>query len=292
MHMTEQTRTDLKKGIVLVLFAWLFFATSYLITKIIGPRTTVPTLLFFRFNVGILLLLPWMLEKKSYAVYSPSLIFIRALAGLLNTAFVYMAVQTISLVDTTLLTNSAPLFVPFIVWLWLKKPIQHSLWPALILGFVGIILILHPDREIFHLGAFLALGSGIATAVSLVAMRHASHKERLPTVLFYTFVFGWVVTLPFLWGHFKVGSPLTLLALIGVGILATLGQWSLFKALRFGKASYIAPFGYASVLYSAAFDWLIFAQIPDLWAWMGVILVTLAGILIIYKSNASPSLKS
>lgn len=280
----------LKIGVIIVIIAWAFFATSYLISKIITNQTTVPTMLFFRFIVGTLFVLPWMLKepKSSFKPLNPNLIFIRAIAGLINTAFIYLAVRTISLVDTTLLTNSAPLFVPILSAIWLKKKIELKIWISVLIGFVGIVFILHPDKEILNWGALLALGSGIATAISLITVRMAKN-EKFYTVLFYMFFLGLIATIPFAILHWKL-TPTLILPLTCLGILATLGQWGLFKALQYAGASHIAPFGYVSVIFSALFDVIFFNILPDFYSLIGVLLVVTSGIIIMI--NVGPKNKS
>jgi drug/metabolite transporter (DMT)-like permease len=278
VHPPEYHR-DFKKGIFFILLAWFFFALCYLISKLIVAQTSVSSIIFFRGAVGTLLILPWMLHNKSlFKTSRPGLIIFRGISSTFGVAFIYLAVRTISLVDATLLQNTAPFFVPFLAYLVLKAPIDHRLWLPIIVGFVGIALILNPNRQMFNIGTIYALAGGFSTAVGILTIRMSTKTEKITTVLFYTFLVGWLISLPLIFFFWKVDSWDVMGALLLLGLLAFLGQWGIFKALQYGKASHIAPFSFSSVFFSAIFDWAIFHQVPDMWVLLGMACVLAGGI--------------
>lgn len=272
-------RHDLKKGIFLVLIAWLCFATLYMVSKLLDTQTTVPTMLFFRNVFGFCAVLPWIFKQypKSIEVKNVKIVVLRSLMGLLNLFFIFLAVDRISLVNTTLLNNSAPFFVPFIVWFWLKKDINSKIWPAIVVGFIGIALILQPNRRIFNLGAVYALLSGVCLAITIITMRLTTKKEKLLTFLFYFFTIGVVVTLPFAIAYWKVENMGTLIGLLSIGLLSATGQVFLFHGLKFAKAHVLAPFAYSTVIFSGIYEWLIWGNTPTPIAYIGTILIIAAG---------------
>ncbi len=278
---------DLKRGILLILIAWLFFSTSYLMAKLVADTASIYSLLWIRYAIGVICVMPWMIyhRKVSFKSSNLGLISIRTISYFINTWFTFIAAQLIPLVDATLLFSSAPIFVPFIIWLWLKRPIASKLWPCIILGFIGVILILNPTKQIFNPGALLALAAGITSAVSLVVTRMVAHKEQVHTLLFYVFLLSLIAITPLaIWG-WKILTWKAFWFIIVIGISSTVGQWLLFKSLQYGKSSYIAPFGYVSVIYSGIFDWLIFGKIPGVLTFVGIVLVMAAGIILILSSK-------
>ncbi|NGX59559.1 MAG: Riboflavin transporter [Chlamydiae bacterium] len=274
---------NLKKGIFLVILAWLCFSTLYMLAKVIEKQTTIPTMLFFRNVLGLAFIAPFIFKEwpKSLEVKNIKIVVIRSMMGILSLFFIFLAVQKISLVNTTLLNNSAPLFVPFIVWFWLKKPVNHKLWPAVIFGFIGIALILQPDSRIFNLGSAYALASGLCLAVTFITMRMASKKENLSSFLLYFFAIGMVATLPFAIFDWKIENGWILLALFGIGLMSFMGQVLFYYALKFGKAHHIAPFTYSAVVFSGIYEWLIWDKAPSLIAYIGMVLIIASGIWIV-----------
>lgn len=223
-----------------------------------------------------------MRKSASFKIVHPGWTILRALVSVLNIALIFLAVQEIPLIDSTLLLNAAPFFVPFLVWIFLKEPINHKLWLPILTGFIGIIFILKPNREIFNWGAIYALLSGVCTALSLIIVRYLTGREKLVTVLFYLFLISTLFSLPTAIYFWETPSYSLFGMLLLLGVFTFLGQWTLFKALEYGDASHIAPFGYAAVVYTGIFDWLFFNQLPDLFTLLGVVFIVLGGMWILH----------
>jgi len=275
---------NLPKGIILVLIAWLCFSTLWALSKVMETQTTVPTMIFFRSVVGIILVLPWVIKRwpKSLKINNKRVVFIRSIVGLVNLVFILLAVQQISIVNTTLLNNSAPFFVPFLLVIFFKTPIQHKLWPAIALGFIGVFLVLHPDERIFNWGAIYGLLSGICLATMIVTMRITTHSETLVSFLLYFFLIGLVAVAPFAILNWKVESMMTLVGLLSMGLLSLIGQIFLFHGLKFGKAHELAPFSYSTVIFAGLFDWFLWGNIPEAIAYLGMALIIAGGLWIAY----------
>ena len=282
---------DLKKGIIYVVIGWFCLSTMYMLSKLLADQTSVPMMLFFRSFLGVLFLAPWIIKElpQSLKVVNLKTVIIRSVLALFNLCFIFLAVQKISLINATLLSNSAPFFVPFIVWFWLRIPIDHKHWPAIIVGFIGIALILHPDRRLFNIGAFYGILSGITLAFILVLMRLTSKSESLYSFMLYFSGIGGLISLPFAIYYWQIDNWCTLLGLIGMGVFATLGQVFLYYALKHAKARQLAPFMYSSVIFSGIYEWLIWGHTPRPVAYLGMLLIIGAGAWIVYVSRPKAS---
>lgn len=280
-------KANLKKGIAFVVFAWFCFSCGFAIAKLLGDQTTVPTLLFVRCLVGTLALTPWMIAKwpKSLYIQQKGAVFIRCLVGFAAFGFIFLAIERISLVNATLLNNSAPFFVPFFVWIYFKKVMDWKLWPAILVGFIGIALILRPTDKIFNWGATFALFSGMCLAISSIVLRKSSHKENPTAYLFYYYFFGVVAAIPFLFFSWKIENFTTLLGLIAIGLFSVLGQYFLFHGFKHGKAHQLAPLSYATVLFAGIFEWIFWAEIPPPIAYVGAILIIASGVWIAWTGR-------
>ncbi len=271
---------NLKKGIIYILIAWLLFTLMTIATRYASVRISIPTVLLFQNAIGFISVLPWLGVHGWGLLHTErfGLILLRSLVSVVAIAFSFFAVQRTSLVDTMLLQNASPLWLPFVVLLWRKIPINHSLWPGLIGGFVGIVLILQPGKELIQLGSIFALIAGMLQSVNMVSLRLLSYTERNHTVMFYYFLISVLVSLPFSlyqWTtpNFKEWGEIAL-----VGILFTLGQWAFMRAFHNAKASQLGPFCYSAVVFAVLIDWALYGQIPGLWTWIGIALVCAGGI--------------
>lgn len=280
-------RTNLKKGILLCLFAWACFSIMYAISKGLQDHTNVAMMAFFRNILGLIVVLPWIAKgwPKSLQVKNLKMIVIRSISGLLNLLFVFLAVQKVSLVDATLLNNTAPLIVPFVVLFWLKIPIERKIWAASILGFIGVALILHPTKLAANLGVLYGLLAGITLAVSLVLTRMSTRHESFYTFLLYFFGTGLLLTAPFAIANWQIDDLWTLAGLLGISFFSALGQVGLFYGLREGKARELAPIAYSSVVFSGLLEWIIWGIVPQPVFYIGMALIVAAGLWIVLESR-------
>ena len=114
--------------------------------------------------------------------------------------FYFFALSKISLLEATLLRNSAPLMVPLLIFLALREPVSRRSLPPLLLGFAGVVLVLRPgfaELSIWHL---VALVSGLGLAISMITTRMLASTEPANRILFYYFAVSLMVSVPFfLW---------------------------------------------------------------------------------------------
>lgn len=277
---------NLRKAAFFQILAWFFFAAAYLVSKMITFKTTVPMMLLFRGLIPTLLLLPIMMHRgwQSFRVSAPGWLIARCFVTTATITFIFLSVRTIPLVDTTLLANSAPFFVPFLVFALMKKPIDHRLWLPIAFGFIGVIFILRPTPDLLRLGALFALGSGISTALAGIISRELIKKVSSQTMLFNLFLFSLLVSIPFAVFYWELSQD-TILPLVLIGVFILIAQWAFFRSFAYAEASYVAPFGYASVFFGGLFDWMFFGDFPHPLTWVGMILVIASGIWILRQGR-------
>lgn len=278
--MNHPTHQSHKIGIMYILIAWLFFTAMTLIVRFIGPKISIVSILLFQNFIGLLTTLPWFLKHGWGLLHTNrlGLLLSRTLFSIFSIGLSFLAVQKTTLVTTILLNSSSPLWIPFVLLIWRKLPLNHFLWPGLIGGFIGIFLILNPGRELFEAGAFLALGAGILQSLNMVSLRVLSYTERNHTVLFYYFLICSLLCLPFAIYEWTTPNFIQWGQIIGVGILFALGQWAFVRAFHFAKASLLGPFSYSAVVFAVLLDWIFFQEIPGLFTWIGIGLVCMGGI--------------
>ncbi len=277
----------MKKAIFFTLCGWLSFSLMYLASKMVGPQSNVATMVFFRNVIGIVTITPFIIRRfpKSLEVKSFRAIFIRSLSGLGNLIFIFLAIQKLSLVNVTLLNNTAPFFVPFLLWFFLKAPVEKKIWPAVVVGFIGVALILRPDTAIFNMGSIYGILSGICLAITTISLRAVARAAHVTTYVFYFFLIGLIATTPFAFAYWDVPSFPILLGLLSIGLFSGLGQFFVYFGMREAKPEQIAPLSYSTVVFAGLFDWVLWDKIPPLLAFFGMTLIILAGIWIALSSK-------
>ncbi len=283
----EATHRNLRSGIFYMLIAWLLFTLMTLFARFASKTIPLASILFLQNLIGLITLIPW-IKKHGWELMRTErfgLLLFRSIASISAIGLSFLAVQKTSLVDTMLLNNASPLWVPFVVLIWLKIPINHSLWTGLIAGFIGIVLILHPGKEFLQVGALFALAAGILQSINMVSIRVLSYTERNHTVMFYYFLICTLISLPFSIYEWVRPDFLAWVEIIAIGLSLALGQWAFVRAFHHGKASELGPFCYSAVVYSVLIEWALYNRVPGLLAWVGIALVCAGGIWAIRFSN-------
>jgi drug/metabolite transporter (DMT)-like permease len=279
-------------GISYILLAMLFLAILSLLSRYTSKNVPLSMILMFQGVIGWILVLPWVYVHGWGTVRTErfGLLFFRSfVGGVIGFGLVFLAVQKISLVNTLLLNSVGPIFVPLVLRVWRKVPINHLLWPGLIGGFIGIALILQPTKSIINPGALFALAAGIILSFNIVSNRLLSYTERNHTVMFYYFGITAITCLPLSLYQWVWPSFMDWCGIVAIGILTMAMQWFNFRAYHFAKASVLGPFVYSSVVYSVILDWAIYGEIPNFIAWIGIALVCVGGIWTILFNPPAPS---
>jgi drug/metabolite transporter (DMT)-like permease len=268
-------------GALLIVLAFACVAVMSAFGKA-AKGVSTGAIVFFQNFISLILFSPWVL-RKGFAELRTSRVWLhlmRAFGGLLSQALMFAAVKRIALVDAVLLSNSAPLFIPLVAWVWLKEKIGGMVWISLAIGFAGVILILHPSPALLaHPAALLAVSAALFSAFALVAVNQLSNTEPAQRILFYYFLFSAAAAAPFAFLQWKNPTSREWLALGGIGAMMALSQWLIILAYKQASAERIAPFNYTVVIFSGLIGWVVWNNRPDLLALAGVLLVTAGGVL-------------
>jgi drug/metabolite transporter (DMT)-like permease len=271
-------------GMIFGVLAALFFTLMSLMTKLIGERASVDTILFSRFFISLILVFPWACKhsKEIFKVSQPIRLLFRAIFTLIALACFFYALQFISLTNGLLLNNTSPLFVPLIVLILHQVKTSHKIWIGIILGFIGIGLVLKPAGNFFHYASLIGLTSGLFSAIAYVFIRFLTKQVSILHILFYNFLICSCMTALLLPIHWKSFNSSILILLLAVGIFGAFYQF--FSTLSLAKAPVriMAPLQFLSIVFGVLADFFIWNQTPDLYGFIGIGLVILGGILTIY----------
>jgi drug/metabolite transporter (DMT)-like permease len=266
-------------GAMLIVLAFLLVAVMSALGK--GAAVSTSAIVFFQNFISLLLFLPWALSHGTGALKTRHLLLhgVRGLGGLLSQALMFIAILKMPLMNTVLLSNSAPLFIPLIAWVWLREKITASTAISLGIGFVGVLLILKPGPDLLrNPAALLATAAAVCSAVALVTVNRLSSSEPTYRILFYYFLIASLFTAPFLPFGWRSPTSRQWLFLLGIGLCQAGSQLLIIFAYRYAKPGRIAPFNYSVVVFSGLIGWIVWHNRPDLLALLGVVLVSAGGI--------------
>lgn len=291
----EQTPPHLGLGIFTCLVAYIFFVTASSLVWNFGDRFPTIQIIFILNVISLLCILPLALrngfERLKTSVLPVHLL--RDSMGALSYYLYYLAIRYLNLTDATTLNYSAPFFVPFIWWIWMREKIDIHVWWSIIIGFIGVAVILNPTKLILQEGFTFGVFAGIASAIAFAALRVLNlKKEPMSRTLFYYFFFSTIFSAPFAWVYWVQPNGMEWLEAVGIGFATFIAQMLLTIAYRYGTASYLSPLGYATVVYAGISSWLIFAVAPSIRSIIGTILIVLGGTLTYVLKKKPEGLKS
>ncbi len=272
----------------------LFFAGMGACVKAAGQSLPNAEVVFFRNGLGLLALLPLVFRRglRDMRTVHAREHLVRGVAGLGAMYCFFYALAHMRLAEAVLLNYSMPLFLPFIEKLWLGEPVPPRLGRSLSLGFAGVILILKPGPGLFEPVALFGVGAALLGALAQVGVRRLTQTEPTTRIVFYfaliattvsalPLAHAWVTPAPSLWG-----------ILLATGGLATLGQIFLTRAYAEAPAARVGPFIYATVVFAAVLDWLVWGSLPGLLTALGAVLVAGAGVLTLSRARSPVATES
>lgn len=202
----------------------------------------------------------------------------RGLVLVAEVACFVLAFRYLGLAEAHAIAAVAPLIVTALSAPFLGETVGPRRWGAVLVGFLGVLIILRPGFGVFDPAGLLALAGASLLAVYQILTRRVSGGDSAMTSLLYTGLVGLAVTSligPFLW------TPPTAMGwavLIGIGILGTLAHLTLIKALEAAPASVIQPFHYMLFLWAIVMGIVVFGEVPDVATFVGGAVVTASGL--------------
>lgn len=275
----------------------IFFSFGYAVTvslctcfaKLISHATTEGMIVFSRFSVGmvylgIILLLHRMRGNWDFTAKTKHLHLhvLRAVAAFSAQFAIFYAAKFIPLATANLMLLTHPLFIPILGAIFLATVTSRQNWIAIIIGFIGIILILKPGQEVFQPAALIGLAGGLFAAISMLGVHEIGKYDKPLTILFYYFGIAFLISLAV--AAFSWQTPtdsFTILILLGVGMSGALAQECSIRALINAPPKIVAPMMYLTVVVSGFLDWLVWHETLDLVSWFGIIIVCSSAIMII-----------
>ncbi|MEN5425453.1 DMT family transporter [Stenotrophomonas pennii] len=266
--------------------AWLMLGSTlsfgFMALAIRYATAHVPTqeVAFFRNAFGLVALLPMLLRPGRAPLRTQQLprYFMRSAIGLASMLCAFWALGHLPMAQAVSLSYSTPLFVTIAAVLWLGETVRVRRWAAVIIGFIGVLVIVRPGTGSFSVGSLVAVAAAVLSSVVAIQIKQLTRVDSADTVVFYTYVF-WVplslIPALFVW-QWPAGIAWLWLALTGV--LGTLGQLLWTRALRLGEVSALTPISFMQLPLVSVMAWLLFGEALDRW--------TVIGALVILGSNA------
>ncbi|GAA2071394.1 DMT family transporter [Williamsia deligens] len=272
---------NLPLGAALTTAAFFCVATVGALAKVSGQYTSTGVLLLCQNFVGLLVLVPMAVRGGLPFVrtHRISLHLLRAATGTACWYGLFYAITQIPLANATLLTYSAPLWMPFIAWALTRQRVSRPTWIGATVGFVGVLLVLQPQSAGFGVGELSALIAALMLAVAMMSVRWLGATEPIARVLFYYFLLSTLLAIPFALVDLEAPPARAWPWLIALGVAQIASQALIVVAYRYAPAEKVGPCIYSVIVFAALFDWLVWDHPPSLMTYAGMALVVCGGVI-------------
>ncbi|WPZ35638.1 DMT family transporter [Thalassobaculum sp. OXR-137] len=277
-------------GIGLMLLSVALLPIMEGLAKSMSDRYVVVQLVFARFAFQSLFIVPIAALRHGRELRRGNRLALqiaRGLSILAGTGFFYWSLRTLPLADGLALMFVAPLIVTAISALFLGEQVGARRWAAVLVGFLGVLVILRPGLGVFQPGAVLALAAGCCIATYALLTRHLSTAAPPLVTLAYTSLVGALCTailLPFVWNTPDAGDWLRMAVMGSVGAF---GHYFMIRAFEQAPASVISPFIYAEIVMATTIGYLWFGDFPDAFTWTGIAILIASGVYLSWREHVA-----
>lgn len=280
------TASPALRGIANIVLAVGLFAAMDALVKHLAVSYPVLQLVFFRSLFAFLpltLLIAHSGGLSALATTRPLGHVLRSMTGLVSMLLFFLAFALLPLAEAIALSFAGPLFLTVLSIPLLGEQVGLRRWAAVIVGFLGVLIIVRPGAGVFGPEALIPVGAALAYAFAMIFVRKLSRSETNAAIVFYFTLSCTILSalgLPFVW---VTPTLADLPALIGIGLLGGAAQLFMTQAFRLAAAAVVAPFEYLAILFGIGFGYAFWGEIPDRWTLLGAAVVVASGLYILRR---------
>jgi len=258
------------------------------IAKYLSAELSFFQITWARYFFTVFFTLPFMLfffRKNLTWTTQPNLQIFRGLTLFCANILFFYSISQISMAKALTLAFVAPLITTALSPFFLGEKVGFKRWSAVLVGFVGSLIVMQPGIIEIDLASIAALGTGFFYGIYLIITRKLHSSDSPLLTLLLTGVVGAVVAscfVPMVWVS-PTFNQWSLLALMG--IFACLGHLFLILSLKYADASKLAPFGYFEIVTNVALGYYFFGDFPHHWTWVGLFIIICSGLYIFIRER-------
>ena len=282
------------KAIIFNLLAWVMLPIMDGLAKYLSAELPVLQITWARYFFTVVFIFPLMLFFfKKYLVWTdkPKLQLIRGLILLTANISFFYSISVISLPKALTLAFVAPLVVTAFSPFFLGESVGYRRWAAVIIGFIGSLVVIRPGFLEINLASLAALGTGIMYGFYLIITRKLSTSDNPLLTLLLTGVVGAIIAttfMPFVWVS-PTFNQWSIMA--AIGLFACIGHLFIILSLKYADASKLAPFSYFEIVPNIIIAYYFFGDFPDSWTFLGLFIIVFSGIYISRRENIVKKIK-
>lgn len=278
------------RGAMFMAFSQAAFTTNDTLVKLVSQHLGVGQIMFVRgiFATALMAVLVWRLRQwPSVASLKHPAVLARVAGELGGTTFFLIALANLPIANVSAVFQALPLVITVAAALFFGEYVGPRRWTAILIGFIGVLIILRPGFEGFNSYSLYVLACVVCCAFRDLATRRIPAGVPTGFVSLLTAasvaLFG-IVVAPSTGGWKPLTTELLLL-LGGAAVFVLAGYQAIIQSMRVGDLSFVAPFRYVSLIWAIAAGYLVFESEPDAMMLLGAAIVVLSGLYMLYRER-------
>lgn len=275
------------KAILLALIASFCAVLMSVLLKLAQQDSNVFTVGFMRFFFGFLIILPFLIKSR-FKIYNTSNLKLHISRSIINVPMMilgFAALMYIPLEQIKAIGFLSPILVVILSVIFLKERIYLIRTFSLVLGFIGTLIILRPGIIEINIGSYMVLLSGLLWSTVIIITKFMSKTDSAMTILTYQYTFVSLFTLPLAILYWSSPSMISVFYSFLGAIVGTVLHLCINNSYKLADLSIIQPVWFTQLIFASLLGFIIFGSLPDLFTWIGAILVFSSVLIITYREN-------
>jgi len=270
---------------LLAISATLFGSSMGAGVKLLSDDLHPIIICFYRCLMGLILIIPFVALNNFKALKSNNtkLQLIRASINIISMICWFSAIGIMHFEKATALGFTTPLFTTILAVIVLGEVIRFHRTAALILGFIGIIIIIRPGYVPFEFGTLLMLAASLSFSFVLIFVKKLSATDSSLTIIFYHLLYMTPVFFILSLFYWESVSFNQLIIFVFMGASGLLSHWCLAQAFKLSDTTFVMPLQFTKLIWASLIGLFIFAEQPDVWTWVGGVIIFISVVYITYR---------
>jgi drug/metabolite transporter (DMT)-like permease len=289
MSKPDNLKDNILKGMIAGLLAFFMLAVMNVFAKMLSETHHVIEIAFYRNLIATLpfLFMIFVMNKREIVKINQRVfgVIARAVIGTISLVVTFAAFAAMPMADTTVFLFTASLIIPILGILFLSEKVGIYRWSAVMIGFIGVIIMLNPTGHVNIVGVTLALSAAFLHAILQTILRYLGKTEKPETITFYFVSIGTIVAaIPLPWvANLPTFQEIPLF--LGVGLSGLLAQYLLSIAFGNAPAAVVTVFNYSGIIWATIFGWMFWADWPTQAIWIGGTIVIASNIFMVWRES-------
>ena len=271
---------------IFLIITSVFFGTVMLsFLKIAQEDVNVYVAGFFRFFLGLIIILPYIVKNKDAVLKTSHLKqhFLRAILGLPAMLIYFSALVLLPIEKLTAISFVVPLIVTILAVFFLGEKIYIYRTLALILGFSGMLVIIRPGFVDISIGVYMVLFSALLWSINIIITKKISKDDSAITILAYQSIFMSLLSFFIVLFFWEMPSLKTFIYLILAAMCGTVLHLTLNHAFKLVDVSMTQPYSFLNLVFASIIGYFVFDEMPDLYTWIGALIIFTGVLIISYR---------